>query len=283
MNETLIETGRSMTQFKARSEAPLVPASQATAAQPAMSQRYTFVPTARIVAALENFGWTAVRSQQVRVRDEERRGYQKHAVWFRQDRRMESMQVDDICVELLLINAHDGSSSYRLQAGIYRAVCANGLVVGESTYEAIRFPHLGSNPEKVAEASLHLAGDIPRIMGRINEMRNRDMTSGQQIEFAERALGLRYPKDPPVNPQTLLHVRRNSDSKHDLWTTMNRVQENLLQGGPDIRDDKRTVKGRIRSVRRCGGIDASVWINRGIWTLADSFLDHAAFDAYALN
>ena len=32
--------------------------------------------------------------------------------------------------EIILINSHDGASSYQMLAGVFRFVCCNGLVVG---------------------------------------------------------------------------------------------------------------------------------------------------------
>jgi hypothetical protein len=47
--------------------------------------------------------------------------------------------------EIILINSHDGASSYQMLAGMFRFVCCNGLVVGE-VVEDIRIPHLWIDP-----------------------------------------------------------------------------------------------------------------------------------------
>ena len=39
--------------------------------------------------------------------------------------------------EIILINSHDGASSYQMLAGLLRFVCCNGLVVGE----VVEHPH----------------------------------------------------------------------------------------------------------------------------------------------
>ena len=43
--------------------------------------------------------------------------------------------------EIILINNHDGASSYQLLAGQFRFVCCNGLVIGTVSND-IRIPHL---------------------------------------------------------------------------------------------------------------------------------------------
>jgi hypothetical protein len=70
-----------------------------------------------------------------------------------------------------------------------------------------------------------------------------------------------------VDAETLLKSRRTEDEGTDLWTTMNRVQENLVQGG--LSDFHRERRGRLRSVRALRGIDSKVSLNKGLWGLAE--------------
>jgi hypothetical protein len=80
---------------------------------------------------------------------------------------------------------------------------------------------------------------------------------------------LRYSsvEESPVDAETLLKSRRSEDEGTDLWTTMNRVQENLVQGG--LSDFHRDRRGRLRSVRALRGIDSKVSLNKGLWGLAE--------------
>jgi hypothetical protein len=41
--------------------------------------------------------------------------------------------------EIILLNSHDGSSSYQMLPGLFRSVCQNGLICGESFGE-VRVP-----------------------------------------------------------------------------------------------------------------------------------------------
>jgi len=84
---------------------------------------------------------------------------------------------------------------------------------------------------------------------------------------------LRY-SDPalaPIRAEQLLEARRYEDAGGDLWTTTNRVQENLLRGG--MRDTSRVNRAGkpFRPMRQITGIGANVDINLGIWALAESF------------
>ena len=93
-----------------------------------VSARYTFVPTAEIVGELGRDGWVPVDVEEQRIRNEARRGFQKHLLRFRRAEQMQTL--DEWNVELVLINSHDRGCAYQLHAGIYRRICANGLVIG---------------------------------------------------------------------------------------------------------------------------------------------------------
>ncbi len=63
------------------------------------------------------------------------------------------------------------------------------------------------------------------------------------------------------------YIRKRSDEGTDLWTTLNRVQENLIRGG--VSDFHRDRRGKLRSVRALRGIDSKVGLNKGLWGLAE--------------
>jgi len=89
-----------------------------------LSNRYTFVPTARILEGLRERDWVPVIVEEQRIRTEARRGFQKHLVRFRRAEQMETL--DEWNVELVLVNSHDAGCAYQLHAGIFRRRCSNG-------------------------------------------------------------------------------------------------------------------------------------------------------------
>ena len=232
-----------------------------------VSNRYAFVPTAEIVHALRERDWVPVWVEQQRVRNEARRGFQKHLIRFRRSEQMQTL--DEWNPELVLTNSHDASCAYVLQVGIFRRICSNGLVVSDDSFEAIRFRHAGLKPESVVEAGFRILDFVPRLGGLIDRFRNRTLADHEALDFAARALLLRYDSldQAPVEPATLLTARRVEDQGNDLWTTFSRVQENLVRGG--ISDGRRARSGRSRSVRSLRGIDSRVSLNKGLWQIAE--------------
>jgi hypothetical protein len=264
LNETSNFKGTALSEDTLRGQAPSI---FATGPMAGVSSRYTFVPTARIVDGLREHDWVPVDVEEQRIRKEARRGYQKHMIRFRRAEQMATL--DEWNVELVLLNSHDRGCAYQLHAGIYRRICCNGLVMSEGSFEAIRFRHSKLTTDEVVGASFRLLGFVPKVGELVNRFYCRALSGDEQLLLAEHALALRYGglATAPVGAETLLKARRQEDEKIDLWTTMNRIQENLIRGG--VSDSRRDKNGRLRSVRALRGIDSKVGLNKGLWGLAE--------------
>lgn len=243
----------------------------AQTAMPGVSGRYTFLPTAQIVSAMRNEGWKPIEARQSRPRLEARREYQLHQVRFQ--RRDQVAEMDEFAPEVVLLNSHDRSSGYELRAGMFRFICRNGLMIADSLIPAIHVRHTGQELNRIIEASFTILGQLPRIAERVASFRSVSLSDSVARQFAAQALALRY-SDPalaPIRSEQLLEPRRYEDAGSDLWTTTNRVQENLLRGG--MRDTSRVNRSGkpFRPMRQIRGLAANVDINLGIWALAESF------------
>ncbi len=236
-----------------------------------VSHRYAFVPTAEILTGLRDLHWVPVEVEEQRIRQEARRGFQKHLIRLRLAEQMETL--DEWNVELVVVNSHDAGCAYQLHAGIYRRICSNGLVIGGESFNAIRFRHSGCLTGEVVQASLRLVEAMPRIGERIARFRQRILEPRESLALAEAALLLRYPTvaESPISPETLLQARRPEDEGDNLWLAVNRCQEGLLRGG--LSDSHRDRRGKLRSVRPLRGIDSKVTVNKGLWSLAEQLAD----------
>lgn len=232
-----------------------------------LSHRYTFLPTTEIVAGMRDKGWLPVHVEQQRPRSSVRFGFQKHLLRFRRAEQMQTL--DEWNAELVLTNSHDAGCAYILQVGIYRRLCSNGLVVSGEGFTAIRFRHAGLQAHEVVQASFRILEYVPRVGILIDRFQHRLLTESEAVGFARAALLLRYeePDQSPIDPRTLLTVRRIEDESTDLWTTFNRVQENLVRGG--LSDGRHDRNGRLRTVRGLRGIDSKIVLNQRLWQLAE--------------
>ena len=264
LNETSNFKATALSEEILRSQAPSIFASGPMAG---VSDRYTFVPTARIVSGLGEHDWVPVDVEEQRIRNEARRGFQKHMIRFRRAEQMETL--DEWNVELVLLNSHDRGCAYQLHAGIFRRICSNGLVMSEGSFEAIRFRHSKLDTDEVVQASFRLLEYVPKVGELVNRFRYRALEARESLALAEHALVMRYGslEKAPVEVDTLLKARRPEDEGTDLWSTLNRVQENLIRGGAS--DFHRDRRGKLRAVRALRGIDSKVGLNKGLWGLAE--------------
>jgi hypothetical protein len=172
--------------------------------------------------------------------------------------------------EVILINSHDGASSYQMLAGVFRFVCCNGLVVGDVAHD-IRIPHKGDIQGEVIEGAFQVLDDFEAVAASTDAMKGRQLAQDEQQAFAKAALALRYePVEEgrlvaPITAEQLIEARRVDDVDSSLWTTFQRVQENMMRGG----QPGRSAQGRQVKTRPVGSIDRSVSLNRALWVLAE--------------
>ncbi|MCC8228177.1 DUF932 domain-containing protein [Escherichia coli] len=86
------------------------------------SQNYTYIPTITVQESLQREGFQPFFACQTRVRDPGRRGYTKHMLRLRRAGEINGEHVP----EIILLNSHDGTSSYQMLPGYFRFVCQNG-------------------------------------------------------------------------------------------------------------------------------------------------------------
>jgi Domain of unknown function (DUF932) len=252
------DRGLSIDEIRARA-----PAIFAGSAHQRMSSKYTFIPTERVLMGLIDSGFVPMEARQARARRSSPM-HARHLVRLR--RRFETVQLRDAVPEVVFLNSHDGTSAYQLRIGIFRMVCTNGLIVSQGVFPAYCVSHRGNVVEDVILAALELAGHFSTIVEHVERMERRRLDASEQVEFAERALTLRYPGllEAGMAASQLLTCRRDVDMGDDLWSILNRVQENMLKGGLA----RRSPRGRLVSTRGITAIREEVRLNAGLWDLA---------------
>lgn len=265
-NSTAIRSNRPLTDDEIRRVAPSIFAS---AAHESRSERYTYIPTADVLSGLRKAGFEPVAAQQSRCRADDKRSYTKHLLRLRHADTMHNLAVGDDVNEIVLINSHDGTSSYQMMAGVFRLVCTNGLVTGQRTLNDIRVPHRGDVAGRVIEGAYEILNSFGRVDASKDAMKSIVLSPAERSVFARAALQLRWDSDAaPVASDSLLQPRRWADRNKpnaDLWTVFNNVQENMIRGG--LRG--RTAAGQRTTTRAVTGLDADTKINRALWTLAE--------------
>jgi hypothetical protein len=232
------------------------------------SERYTYIPTIDVLRGLR-------QEAQGASRVEGKAAFTKHMIRMRHHRdRSGQVQARPETNEIILINSHDGASSYQMLAGMFRFVCCNGLVVGE-VVDDIRIPHKGNIQGEVIESAFRVLDEFEQVEEHAEAMKTLQLAPPEEIAFATAALALRFGeyrveesgghRPAPVTAEQLIEARRPEDLGHSLWTTFQRVQENVIRGG----QPGRSAQGRRLQTRPVGSIDRGVSLNRALWMLAE--------------
>lgn len=234
----------------------------AQAAHESRSARYAYIPTIDVINGLRSEGFFPFMATQAASRIEGKQDFTKHMLRFRKDASTDGEAAN----EIILINSHDGSSSYQMLAGCFRFVCHNGMICGE-TVEDLRIRHSGNIIDNVIEGAYRIVDQFELVDGSRDAMQSTQLSPGAQNAFTRAALALRYedPNAVPIEAERLNMARRNADKGADLWHTFNRVQENMIRGG--LRG--RTANGQNTRTREVKGVSQSVNLNRALWTLAE--------------
>ncbi len=235
------------------------------------SSRYTYISTMEIVCSLIESGY--LPTQACQSRSKLSTGHAKHMIRFRRSDFVPS--TSGLIPELILINSHDGTSAYRLFAGLYRQVCSNGLMAGKE-YDDISIRHQGNIIKKVLDGTFEIMSSADKLLETAKSMELTNLNESQKIALAEKAHFIRFQDNElgeNFSPELLLTPRRFQEhNKNDLFSTFNILQENLIKGGLQSYTRDRDGFLRRKSIRKVNSIDKSVSINRQLWSLAQDTL-----------
>ena len=151
------------------------------------SERYTYIPTIDVLRGLRKEGFEPFMVAQGASRVEGKAEFTKHMIRMRHAGQVQTRPEAN---EIILINSHDGASSYQMLAGMFRFVCCNGLVVGE-VVEDIRIPHKGNIQGEVIEGAFRVLDEFEAVGEHTEAMKALQLQPPEEIAFATAALALR--------------------------------------------------------------------------------------------
>lgn len=227
-----------------------------------VSDKYSFLQTTKMIDVIMDHGWHPVDAFEQKVRKEEYKGYQKHLIRFQNHKLL--AEDGELRPELLCINSHNAAASHIVKVGMFRLVCSNGLISGDTAMET-RVRHVGWTMEDVNEGIKHVVDSVPAMFDQVYQMKKVFVDREEQYVLAKSALDIRYgDKHKPVSEDRLLRTRRYADQNNDLWSIFNTIQENVIKG----RLLGLNEKGKRTTTRAVKAIDASVDFNTKFWMVA---------------
>jgi hypothetical protein len=208
----------------------------------------------------EGFVVTATNTLKPRVRDPR---VVRHFVRMRHEQHMR--EINGSVPEILVINANDGSSSLRMEAGMFRMVCSNGLIIKSNDIESSRIRHVDVTAERVLQEANRVIKGAQEAARRVDIFKERILNRDEQTKFSVLASAFWGGR---VMPHSLLESRRPEDNGDDLWRVFNRIQENMIKGGVV----GRSPSGRNTRTHGIRAMDNTVKVNMKLWEIAEEFV-----------
>ena len=239
-----------------------------------ISSRYVHVPTEKVIEDVMKLGWTPINAYRVNTR-KARKGTGRHMVKFVNYDFMQEGKTE--YPELLLTNSHDGTTSFKLDVGIFRLVCSNGMVVKSQDFGSMKVRHYGYDFETIKGAVNELVEKIPDYLKQVEDMKAKELEREQMMEFARKAAMLRFSNvtedaiEKVVDLDDFLESTRKEDDGNGLWEVFNRIQEKVVNGKFNYSFSKKN-----RKARPVKGFKQQVKLNQDLWEIASSYLPETA-------
>lgn len=235
-----------------------------------LSQSYSFISTRDILDFVLKDGFYIKSVEKQRCKYIENEGYQKHLVTLEHsslNKPRTLLNVGDIIPQVLLWNSYNGSCSLNFAVSFFRCFCSNQCVTLHSEVSNIKLKHINLTLDDVKSAIDTSIKNIPLLTTKISSWSGINLSKQQQIDFANNAINIRWANtDNKPFSHEILKPRRSIDTKTDLWTIYNRIQEALIKGGsflPITKQSSRPIKA----------IDSRISINQSLWKLAEEVIN----------
>lgn len=237
--------------------------------RPGLSAKYSFLPTSRIISDMDSLGWKVCEAKANRSRTSVNQEFGNHIIKFYHPEVYIQDQEGNVesYINVVVMNNHTGTGSFKFELGIFRLVCSNGLVIKDKDMGSFNIRHSGYSFDQLQETLNGAIERLPDMVGRINEYNMITLTADQQTDFARKALALRsYSDRVPTDAELaeFLAPRRREDQGDSLWVVLNRIQESVMKGGYHLTN----ARGKARRAKSIKNIQQDIKLNQQVWELA---------------
>lgn len=265
LNKEQLQTAKYLSKANIRSLAPSVFSEKPSED---VSSKYTHIPTERVIDDMELLGWKPIEAKEVKARKLSTKGFQKHLLIFRNDDVViNGKDGDTVFPQILLTNSHDGKNAFTFQAGLYRLICENGLVIADTQFEDVKMRHMGYTFEDLQVLIKEMVEKLPLTVESMNQMKAKELEQEQILAFAKEAINTRFTEKEvnriKIDWDTFIEPVRKEDAGKDLWSVFNVVQEKLIEGDFEYR-----IGGKPRKAREIKNFKQDMKINKELFELA---------------
>jgi len=241
-------------------------------AGPSTSEKFTHIPTHKVIEDMAQLGWGVVDAKEVKARAKNSIGFQKHLVVFRNpDVVINGADGDTVFPQILLTNSNDGKNAFTFTAGLFRLVCENGLVISTEQFNDVKMRHMGYTFEELQVQIRAMVEQLPLTVESMNKMKAIKLSEEQAKELAKKALTTRFEEEQVeamnIDLDLLLEPTRPEDKGSDLWSVFNVIQEKILEG-----DFTYMSGAKIRKARKVKNFKQDLEINQKLFAMAAEFV-----------
>jgi len=215
---------------------------------------------------LSALGWNVVDAKEVRAR--KGKGYQKHMVVFgNDDLVVNGKDGDTVMPRILMTNSHDGKNAFSFQAGLYRLVCSNGLVIADAEFASMKIRHMGYDLNELSAVIAEIVEKLPLTVECMNKLKAKKLSQEEKEKFALEAIGLRFDtKGKKFEIAEILEPTRREDYGDDMWSVYNVIQEKIIHGLFEY-----GVGAKSRKARKIKNFQQDTKLNQDLYELALSY------------
>jgi hypothetical protein len=277
---TFTASGYKVSSIEEASE--ISPATVSEIHHPQRSDRYSFLSTTKLIVKLQELGWEITH-----VNQSGKSKFARHTIRMTHPSMKKlDLRHDDVMPQIIIDNSHDGLTQAMIHMGIFRVISKTGLIASVSGLStSFKFKHIGLEGKEIEELMAKISEQYSKLVPRILEMMNLQLSEEQKYDFAVKAIAAREPwrfvkptEDGKEiltdkierlnNIPEILTPSRDSDKGDSLWQVFNVIHEKLVEGGYNRLSDK----GRASKTRPIAIPSRNVGFNKELWGLADSFI-----------
>jgi hypothetical protein len=233
------------------------------------SQRYSHIPTHKIIDDMELLGWKVSDVKEVKAR--KNAGFQKHLIVFRNEEIViDGADGDTVYPQILLTNSSDGKNAFTFRAGLFRLICENGLVISTQDFADLKIRHMGYDFSELQKTITNIVEKLPLTVESMNRFKETQLEEEQILQFAKDALTVRFGEDEmeriTVDFNTFIQPTRKEDEGNDLWSVFNRIQERVMDG-----DFQYGYADKVRKARKIKNFNQDIALNSRLYELATTY------------
>lgn len=204
------------------------------------SARYNVITPSEVGAVFAEKGLKIVSIKSGQAKHQDKANFQRTLSRYRGEEILDGIHLD-----IIHDSKHLARGCDKLMVGIFRTVCLNGLITGSKFFEcAVR--HSGNTRNNLSLGIDNALAMREKLADTIRLMLDIQLPPMQMLLYASRVAAKLVPSNAVgVRYEMLLSTRRDADYSTDVFTVLNRVQENVTRG--HLAYSLPTKKGTLRT------------------------------------